>query len=257
VTSAGKTKKLQMTLIGIQRRWGNKAIGLARSEPTAVPHISTGFSALDDALGMGGIPRGRISEIVGVPTSGMATMALKLIANAQLHKGTAIYMDLERTFDPDYADQCGVNLHQMILIHPYNIPQALAMLPDFIINGGMDILVFDAPLRLQTELHTLHNLSTVLGRLIAPLSKTDCALLFLTTLLPDSSLASASYPQYATLPQYATTRLFIEKEQWLYRQHDVSGYEAQVLIAKNKLSVAGKTARITITFNNNVTRDSP
>jgi len=246
-----------MTLVGIQRRWGNKAIGLARNQPVVIPHLSTGFSNLDDALGTGGIPRGRISEIIGVPTSGMATMALKMIANAQSRRGTAVYMDLEQTFDPDYADYYGVNLHQMILVHPYNLQQALAMLPDFIVNGGMDILVFDVPLRLQAESQTMQFLSTTLGRLIAPLSKTECVLLFLTTLLPGTAPTLTAYPRYATLPNYATTRLFIEKARWLYKRQDVSGYEAQVLIVKNKLGPAGQTVRITIISKNDDDRERP
>jgi recombination protein RecA len=255
--TSDKKKKLQMTLVGIQKRWGSKAIGLAKSRPAAVPHLSTGFSNLDETLETGGLPRGRISEIVGVPTSGMATMALKMIANAQSRRGTAVYIDLEQTFDPDYADYCGVNLHQMILVHPYNLQQALAMLPDFIINGGMDILVFDVPLRLQAESQTMQLFSTTLGRLIAPLSKTSAVLLFLTTLLPGSSFSLTAYPRYATLPNYATTRLFIEKVRWLYSRQDISGYEAQVLVAKNKLGPAGQKVRIKIASKNDGGRGRP
>lgn len=252
--TADKEEKLQMALTGIQRRWGNKAIGLVRKQPATIPHIPTGFAELDKALGMGGIPRGRISEIVGVPTSGMATMALKIMANAQSGKGTAVYLDLEQTFDPEYADRCGVNLHRLVLVHPYNIHQALAMLPDFVINGGIDILLFDMPLHLQAEPPIVKKLSTTLGRLLAPLSKTGCALLFLTTLLPQGSsslmnpCSSATYPQHATLPHYATVRLLIQKERWLYQRRDISGYAAQVDIVKNKLGGAGKKARVAITF---------
>jgi hypothetical protein len=212
-----------------------------------IPHISTGFPSLDKTLGTGGIPQGRISEIIGVPTSGMATLALKIIANAQSHQGTAVYIDLEQTFDPDYADHCGISLNHLILVHPYNMHQALAMLPDFIINGGLSILVFDMPLQLH-EPHLTQALSSTLGRLIAPLSKSDCILLFLTTLLPGSSPSLDDYPQHITLPHYTTMRLIIQKERWLYRQRDITGYEALVYIAKNKLGRAGQAARITIDF---------
>jgi recombination protein RecA len=253
--TSDKEEKLQMALTGIQKRWGSDAISLVRRPTSTVPHISTGFPALDKALNVGGIPRGRVSEIIGVPTSGMATMALKIMSNAQSQKGTAVYIDLERTFDPDYADRCGVSLHRLVLVHPYNFPQALAMVPDFIVNGGMDLLIFDMPLHLQTEPHIMRTLSTILGRLLAPLSRTGCALLFLTTLFPGSSPSLTAYPQQTTLPHYATMRLLIQKERWLYKQRDVSGYEAQVLIAKNKLGLAGKKARIAITFDGTVARD--
>jgi len=246
--TSDKNEKLQMALMGIQRRWGNTAIGLVKRQPAAVPHISTGFSTLDEALGIGGLPRGRISEIIGVPTSGMATMALRIVANAQSHQGTAVYMDLERTFDPDYADRCGVNLHRLILVHPYNIHQALAMLPDFVTNGGIDILVVDTPLGLHSEPYIMRVLSTTLGRLIASLDRTGCILLFLTTLLPGSSPSLTAYPQQATLPHYASVRLLIQKDRWLYRHQDIAGYEAQVVIAKNKLGATDRKAHITIMF---------
>jgi hypothetical protein len=99
-------------------------------------------------------------------------------------------------------------------------------------------------------------ISSTLGRLIAPLSKTNCALLFLTTLLPHSSPSVIPRAQQGTLPHYATIRLLAQKERWLYKRRDVSGYEAQVLIAKNKLGAAGKTAAIAITFNDEVARDN-
>lgn len=252
--STDKEEKLQMALTGIQKRWGNKAIGLAKRRPSAAapyPHIPTGFPALDKALGIGGLPRGRISEIVGIPTSGMATMALKIMANAQSDKGTAVYLDLEGTFDPEYADRNGVDLHRLVLVHPYNIHQALAMLPDFVVNGGIDILLFDMPLHLpvmqKPEPYIMGKLSTTLGRLLAPLSKTGSALLFLTTLLPQSS-SLGSYPHHVTLPHYATVRLLIRKERWLYQRRDIAGYEAQVDIAKNKLGGTGQKARVTFTF---------
>lgn len=253
--TSDKKEKLQMALVGIQRRWGNTAIDLVKRRPPAVPHVSTGFPALDEALGIGGIPRGRISEIVGGPTSGTSTLALKIIAHAQAQKGAAVYVDLEQTFDPDYADRCGVDLRRLILVHPYDGRQALAMLPDFVIHGGLEVLVVDVPSRLQTEPRTLRALSTTLGRLIAPLSKTTCALLFLTLLPPGQSPSAADYPSGATLPHYATVRLFLQRERWSYKRRDVSGYEARVFIAKNKFAAAERTAHIAITFNGVVARE--
>ncbi len=247
--SSDKEKKLQLALEGIQRRWGNRAIGLAKRQSASIPHISTGFPALDEKLGIGGIPRGRISEILGAPTSGAVTMAMKIIANAQARQGAAVYLDLEQTFDPDYAAYCGVNPRQIILVHPYNGQQALAMLPDFIANGGMEMIVCDMPLRLQMEPHIMQAISTSLGRLIAPLSRSGCVLLFITTLFSGSTPSLDAYPKHAPLPYYATIRLLIQKERWLYRRRDICGYEAQVLIAKNKLGPAGQKAGIAISFN--------
>lgn len=241
-------EKLEFTLSNIRRVWGTRVIIPLSEKQTAVfPHIPTGFPALDSALGIGGLPRGRISELVGIPTSGMATLALKTIASAQTKGGTAVYLDTARTFDPDYAHRCGVNLQQLLLIHPYTPQQAVAMLPDFISNGGADIFIVDMPLA-----NPLPGLSRTLGRLLAPLSKTDCALLFLTTLLPADNKA----PETAVLPHFASVRLQLHRSRWLYQRGDVGGYEATVHILKNKFHPPDQRINISITFNGTVQGDA-
>jgi len=249
-----KKEKLELAISAIQKRWGTRIIGRsAQQAKKDFPSISTSFPQLDEALGIGGIPRGRISELIGIPTSGMATLALKIIAAAQEKGGTAVYLDLTRTFDPGYAWRCGVQLSHLTLIHPYTVQQSLAILSDFGINGGIDLLIFDMPLSLQNEPRTALKLSSTLGRLLAPLSKNESALLFLTSLPAESH---AAYPEQATLPHFATLRLQLSKERWLYKEQDVRGYEAQVLIAKNKLHTPGQNVRIDITFNGTVEEDS-
>lgn len=241
-------EKLEFTLSNIRRVWGTQAIvPLSEKQTAALPHIPTGFSALDSALGIGGLPRGRITELVGVPTSGMATLALKTIANAQAKGGTAVYLDTARTFDPDYAHRCGVELRQLLLIHPYTPQQAIAMLPDFINKGGVAIFIVDVPLT-----DPLPALSRTLGRLLAPLSKTDCALLFLTTLLPTNNKS----PETAVLSHFASVRLQLQKSRWLYQRGDVGGYEATVHILKNKFHPSGQRINISITFNGTVQGDA-
>lgn len=251
-----KKEKLDFTIASIQHRWGFHAIEQGSKQPQTFPHIPTGFPPLDKALGIGGIARGRINEIISIPTSGAATMALKIVANAQRDNGTAVYLDVSRTFDPDYAFRCGVDLRQLLLVHPYNAQQAIAMLPDFAVNSGFDLLVFDMPLSSPSEPRHQQQLSSVLGRLLAPLSKSNCALLFLTTLPPDSHPSLKAYPRYAPLPHYATIRLLIQKGHWLYKRRDVKGYQAHIAILKNKLGKAGEETRIAITFNGTVHGDS-
>jgi recombination protein RecA len=247
--AAGKKEDLEQVISALQERWGADIIGRPPADSArGIPHIPTGFAALDDILGSGGIPRGRISELLGVPTSGMATVALRVLANVQAGGGTAVYVDLERTFDPDYARRCGVIVDQLTLVHPHDAGQALAMLPDFFSDGAIDLLLFDMPARLQEEPDLTRRLSSALGRLLASLSKNAGTLLFLTSLAPAQETA-VSYPQGAALPHFATLRLLLHKEQWLYKQRDVVGYEAQVLVIKNKLAAPGVQVRITITFN--------
>lgn len=146
-----KKQRFEKTISGIQQRYGLKAIRpLKQTAAEPILHLPTGFPDLDAALGIGGLPHGRITELIGMPTSGMSTLALKVIASVQGQGGTAVYLDVPHTFDPDYAHRCGVNLRQMMLVHPYNGKQAIAMLPDFAVNGGFDLLLLDMPLSLQT-----------------------------------------------------------------------------------------------------------
>lgn len=251
-----RKEKLALAISAIQKRWGVQAIGHSASQSTReIPSISTSFPKLDTALGIGGIPQGRISELIGIPTSGMSTLALKITAQAQERGVTAVYLDLERTFDPDYARRCGVRLSHLTVIHPYNALQALAILSDFVIIGQIDLLVFDMPAHLQNDPQIARKLSTTLGRLLAPLSKNSSTLLFMTNLPPQISPTLSAYPNQAILPYFATIRLLLQKERWLYKQRDVRGYEAQVWVVKNKLAPPGQKVRIGITFNGTVDGD--
>ncbi len=238
--SAKKDAQLEQTLADIQKRWGEKAIRRLSEQVDSTPLLPTGFAALDRVVG--GIPRGRISEIAGVPGSGMTTLALKIIAHAQAGSGIVVYLDGEQTFDPEYAYRCGVRLEQLFLARTPDNRLAIDLLPDFIINGGIDLLVHDLPWGTASEPAIMNRLATTLGRLIAPLSQSGCALLFLMSLPAGAN----GYPAHATLPHYAALRLLIQKERWLYRRRDIAGYEAQVVVVKNKLAAAGQQVRIVI-----------
>jgi recombination protein RecA len=245
-----KKRRAEKTISALQARLGKRTIqqGVEQAEQT-ISFIRTGFAELDKALEIGGIPYGRISEIIGIPTSGMATIALKIIANAQENGKTAVYLDLSQSFDPDYAARCGVEVKQLIVIRPYRPRQALAILQDFILDGSLSTFVFDMPASWLSEPVTIEVLSLTLNRLIAPLGKTECALIFLVSLPPNTRASATSYPQQATLPHYTAVRLLIQREKWLYRGRDIRGYQAQVQIIKNKLGGANKAISIAITFN--------
>ena len=248
-------RQLEKTVTDIQKRIGLRAIG--RSSDVLAPSvIPTGFPALDTATGIGGLPHGRISEIVGVPTSGAATLALKAVTQAQASDGTAVYIDIAQIFDPDYAHRCGLDLHRLMLIHPYTIRQGIAMLPDLISNGGFDLLVFDMPLHPPLEPDRQQQLSSALGRLLAPLHRSGCVLLFVTSLPPDSNPPLDAYPRHLALPHYASLRLLVRRARWLYKRQDGRGYEADVLLLKNRLGKSGGEVRLTFTFNGTVQGDA-
>src|SRR5512136_2494209 len=152
---ARKRKLLDMTVAAIQQRWGPQALRRWGQAPTRVeiPHVPTGFLALDNALGIGGVPRSRITEFLGVPTSGMATLALKVVARAQAMGDMTAYLDLGYTFDPDYAARCEVNLKHLLLVRPHTGDEALEILHSLVAGRGIGILIFDSTSHLIAEAH--------------------------------------------------------------------------------------------------------
>jgi len=245
--AADKKRKLEMTITALQARWGWRAVRRLGDTPDApVPHLATGFTALDQALAIGGLPRGRISELIGAPTSGMATLALKIVANSQ-REAPAVYLDPDQIFDPDYAVRCGVDLSRLLLIRPYNYRQALAIVEDFLAGGQQQALVMGATFRPPPA--DLPDLMTAsLSRLPAPLSRSGCVLLFLTALPAHSPPDLTHYPAHLPLPGYTAVRLLLQRERWLYRRRDITGYQAQVLVVKNKLGPAGQQVSLALTF---------
>jgi recombination protein RecA len=251
--SSERNQRLNETVAALQDRWGSTAVrrlGQVLSGP--VPHIPTGFPALDKALGIGGLPIGRISELVGSPTSGMASIALTLASRAQDQAGTVVYIDVGHNFDPDFAAHCGVELNRLMLVRPGDVFQALHILQDFVASDGIGALVFDADQSLFSDPQPAKTLATTLDRIIAPLSQTACLLLFLTSLRSLSSSASrpppTDFPHTSLIPHHSAVRLFIQREKWLYKQGDISGYRAHITVVKNKLGPSGKQVSVSIEF---------
>ena len=245
-----KKKKLEKTISILQNRWGSQAIQTLNQVQgkSFSPHLPTGFSTLDEAVLIGGLPHGRISEIIGAPTSGMVTVALRTLANAQKEDKVAVFIDPNHTFDPDYAVRCGLILSQLILVRPLDFQQALVILHDFVLGAGINVIVFDLPYRLAAETRSAQALAKTLDKLIAPLGKTNCVLLFLAALPIHPASKMDHYPVHSTLPHYASIRLHIHRERWIYQERDIRGYLAQILIIKNKFGPAGRIARVSLTF---------
>ena len=252
---SSKRKTLEETVAALRLRFGPNAIKTASSK-AKVSCVSTGFRKLDQALdGMAGIPRGHITEILGMPTSGMTTLALKIIANAQAGGDEAAYVDLGATFDPDYAARCDVQLNKLLLVRPPSGQEALQIMQSLIVARGVGILVFDAAPQLLSEPQGAARMSTALRRLIRSLSGSPCALIFLTPLYFGDAHSLAHYPSGFALPHYAALRLLLKKEYWLYRQKNINGYQAQAEVIKNQFGRSGKRATIRITFNGVVRND--
>jgi recombination protein RecA len=251
-----KQQKLEMTVAYIHRRFGPQS--LVKGRPTAaagaapgakrtVPHIATGFPALDSALEIGGLPKGRISEILGLPTSGKTTLALKFMAQAQVGGGEVVYVDQARYFDPDYAHRCGLDLSRLLVGTPYDLHEALAMTEALARNSELAALVFDALDLFCLDPEARRQLMAMLNRLIGPLAHSGTALLFVRTVS-----AQADAPAFAALAHYAAVRLQVVREQWIRHHGDIRGYEARVEVLKNRFGPAGRSANLKIEFNGTV-----
>ena len=219
-----------MTVASIQQRYG--ALALAKGRPLrvgaaamvpppkrgyGVPNIPTGFAALDEALGIGGLAIGRVSEILGPATSGKTTLALKFLAQAQANEGQVGYVDYAHAFDPDYAHRCGLDLSRLLVATPYDLTEALVTLEALTTSDALSALVFDAPDMLcSDDMDTnlprqagTNGLAACLDRIVAPLARVGTVLLFLR-----APVARVD-PGLSALAHHATVRLYITRERWL------------------------------------------
>lgn len=134
---AEQSARLEALLTTIKQRWGADALRKAKALPAAIPDVLTGFPVLDAVLGAGGISRCRTTELLGRATSGMTTLAYKILHHSQVQDACAIYVDLEGTFDPDYAARCGVALERLFLARPDTRVAALDMAYDLLSSGSV------------------------------------------------------------------------------------------------------------------------
>jgi len=238
-----------MTVATIHRRFGPRT--LSKGKPLrsvgadAVPHIPTGFPALDRALGIGGLPKGRICEIVGLATSGKTTLALKCLEQAQAQKarGQVAYVDQALYFDPDYAYRCGLDLSRLLVGTSHDLQEALAITEALVRSGSLAAVVFEALDFFWSEPLATSLLTATLGRLPPFLARSDTILLVLHE-SPD-----CNSPALSTLAHTAAVRLRVVRERWLRQGGDVRGYEARVEVLKNRHGPAGRAVQIAIKFN--------
>jgi recombination protein RecA len=266
-----RQRKLDVVVAGLQLQYGPRAVRRAVGRPAEpVPCIATTFPALDAALaphgaeeqrgggageqGGGGLPRGRISEIIGPATSGKVTLAAKVLAAAQWERDALVaWLDLGRTCDPDYLDRCGLDLNRLLIVHPEDGAGALAIALHLVESNTLAALVFDglADLSPGDEPPATRGFPSaglvdgILERLATVVTQTQTAVLFLTE----------PYAQSRTLAHVATVRLAIRRERWITRDGDVRGYEGRVEILKHKLGRAGALVPVRITFNGTVRGD--
>jgi recombination protein RecA len=245
-----------MTVATIHHRFGPRALvkgtrAKATSGPAAVPHIPTGFPGLDRALGIGGLPQGKVCELVGPATSGKTTLALKFLAQAQAGGKQVSYIDQALYFDPDYAHRCGLDLSHLQVGTSHDLREALAATEALARSGGFSALVLDVLDFFWTDPTAASLMAATLNRLPPFLSRSGTTLL----VLHESSTgdpATAGSPALSTLAHCAAVRLQVGREQWLRHHDDIRGYKARVEILKNRLGPAGRGVTIAIRFNGTV-----
>ncbi len=237
--------RLDAAVAALQRRYGPGAVvkGATPAAGAAVPHIATGFPALDQALAIGGLPRGRLCDLVGPATSGKTTLALKFLAQAQAGGGEVAYVDQSLSFDADYAHRCGLDLARLWVGTTHDLAEALAAVEALVRNGGLAAVVLDILDLPWADPPVARHLAATLDRLPAALTRSGTALL----VLHESPVPA--------LAQHAAVRLQLYRERWIVRHGDVRGYEARVEIVYNRLGPAGRTVRLTIEFNGTVRGD--